>query len=132
MTIRRTFPMPLLFACLMVVSGCTSHLAEPPVETFQAQARSAFDEGVRLYEAEDYAAAEEQFLTPAIWAEDSSVQVQVQALKYLAFSYCLTDRPNQCRFAFECALQIDPSFHLKSTEVGHPLWGPVFDQAARH
>lgn len=129
MKILRPLSTPLMIACLVAASGCRSHHEEPQEGAFQAQAEKAFGEGIRLYEAGDYAAAEEQFLTPAIWVEDSPLQSQ--ALKLLAFSYCVTGRPNQCRFAFERALQIDPHFHLDSTEVGHPLWGPVFDQAAR-
>lgn len=64
----------------------------------------------------------------------------VKALKYLAFSYCVsTDagpgrKPGShltlCRQAFERALAIDPTFELAQAERGHPVWGKQF-QAAR-
>jgi hypothetical protein len=51
------------------------------------------------------------------------------ALKYQAFSYCVTSRPAPCRQAFDRALRLDPSFDLAPGEHGHPLWGPVFTKA---
>lgn len=127
----RTLSTPLLLACLAATSGCRNHPEAPPapaIDDLQASAQSAFAEGSRLYEAGHYYLAEEQFLSPAIWAADA--QVQLKALKYLAFSYCVSERPIQCRFAFDRALQLDPTFHLETAEANHPLWGPVFQQAA--
>ncbi|WP_448679687.1 TssQ family T6SS-associated lipoprotein [Pseudomonas nicosulfuronedens] len=121
-----------MIACLAVASGC-QHAIEappaPPADNRQAQAESTFDEGLRLYDAGHYYLAEEQFLAPTIW--DANAELQLKALKYLAFSYCVTERPIQCRFAFDRALQIDPTFRLETAEAGHPLWGPVFVMAAR-
>jgi hypothetical protein len=55
----------------------------------------------------------------------------VTALKYTAFSYCVTSRPAQCRQAFDKALKLDPAFELAPGEYGHPLWGPVFAKAKK-
>ncbi|HEX6002699.1 MAG TPA: TssQ family T6SS-associated lipoprotein [Burkholderiales bacterium] len=65
---------------------------------------------------------------------------RVQALKYLAFSHCVSpdsDRNRKppshltlCRQAFERALALDPTFELAQAERGHPVWGKQF-QAAR-
>ncbi len=131
MTLFRLLSLSML-AALALVCGCQSKVATPPPpapDEAQLRAESAFEEGLRLYESGHYFLAEEQFLSPAIWAANRSVQLK--SLKYLAFSYCVSERPIQCRFAFERALQIDPAFQLKSAELGHPLWGPVFAQAAR-
>lgn len=127
-----TLSAPLLIAFLALASGCRSYLEAPPappVDDTRSLAASAFEEGMRLYEAGHYYLAEEQFLSPAIWTADSAMQLK--ALKYLAFSYCVSERPIQCRFAFDRALQIDPTFHLGTAEASHPLWGPVFVLAAR-
>ena len=51
---------------------------------------------------------------------------QLAALKYSAFSYCVTRRQSQCRQAFEKAFKLDPAFTLAPGEHGHPLWGPAF------
>ncbi|WP_152225224.1 TssQ family T6SS-associated lipoprotein [Pseudomonas sp. SCB32] len=133
MKTNRLWPTSLLIACMAATSGCKNRIEAPPApapnET-QVRAENTFNEGMRLYEGGHYYLAEAQFLSPDIWAVDT--EVQLKALKYLAFSYCVTERPIQCRFAFERALQIDPSFHLESAESGHPLWGPVFTLAASY
>ena len=51
---------------------------------------------------------------------------QIQALKYTAFSYCLTNRLTLCRAEFEKILQLNPAFELEAAEAGHPSWGPPF------
>jgi hypothetical protein len=51
---------------------------------------------------------------------------RVQAHKYIAFIYCVSNRPSACREEFRKALAVDPSFQLDPAEAGHPLWGPVF------
>jgi hypothetical protein len=122
----------LLIALLVAVSGCKSRIEEPTpaaADEVQARAESALAEGLRLYDGGHYFLAEEQLLSPDIWA--SGPDMQLKAAKYLAFSYCVSEQPNQCRFAFERALEIDPEFRLDSAEAGHPLWGPVFAQASR-
>ncbi|MGP9825625.1 TssQ family T6SS-associated lipoprotein [Ectopseudomonas khazarica] len=115
---------------LTLLSGCATKEPPPPPpppSPEQVRAQQTLEEGIRLYQGGHYYMAEQQFLTPEVWAGDQPIQLQ--SLKYLAFSYCVTQRPKQCRFAFERALQIDPSFQLDSAEQGHPLWGPVFTQA---
>lgn len=51
---------------------------------------------------------------------------QIQALKFMAFSYCLTNRLTLCRAEFEKILQLNSSFELDAAEAGHPSWGPPF------
>lgn len=129
----RPLPPLLLIACLAATTACQHRVEAPPaaaVDEVRVRAESALSEGLRLYEAGHYYLAEEQFLKPDIWASDAPLQLK--AAKYLAFSYCVTEQMIQCRFAFERALQIDPAFRLDSAEAGHPLWGPVFAQLARH
>jgi Tfp pilus assembly protein PilF len=53
-------------------------------------------------------------------------QERVQAHKYIAFIYCVSNRSSACREEFRKALAVDPSFQLDPAEAGHPIWGPVF------
>jgi hypothetical protein len=132
MKLLRHLSIPLLIALLAAAAGCKSRIEAPApsaADEVQARAESALAEGLRLYDAGHYFLAEEQLLSPDIWA--SGPDLQLKAAKYLAFSYCVSEQPNQCRFAFERALQIDPEFRLDSAEASHPLWGPVFAQASR-
>ncbi len=51
---------------------------------------------------------------------------RVNAHKFIAFSYCLTNRMTLCRVEFEAVFKIDAKFDLTLAEVGHPSWGPSF------
>lgn len=92
--------------------------------------QAALREGIRLYNEGDFNGAIKRLSSNDI-RSNSPVRVRVAALKYQAFSYCVTSRPKQCEQAFEKALKIDPDFTLESGEQGHPLWGPAFDRAKR-
>ncbi|SFD44583.1 TssQ family T6SS-associated lipoprotein [Massilia yuzhufengensis] len=85
---------------------------------------NALREGIALYDNGDYNAAIKRLGSNDM--NGGSVRNRVSALKYTAFSYCVTNRPAPCRQAFERALKLDPSFDLAPGEQGHPLWGPVF------
>lgn len=87
----------------------------------------ALREGIRLYENGDYNAAIRRLSSPEV--ANGPLRMRVTALKYTAFSYCLTNRAAQCQQAFEKALKLDPNFDLAPGERGHPLWSPVFAKA---
>lgn len=89
--------------------------------------RQVLREGIELYESGDYNGAIRVLASPEV--ANGRVRVRVTALKYAAFSYCVTDRAAQCQQAFEKALKLDPQFELAPGEYGHPLWGPAFAKA---
>jgi hypothetical protein len=84
-------------------------------------------EGMRLYDDGDFNGAIRRLAARDV--NNGPLSTRVTALKYTAFSYCVTSRPAQCRQAFDRALRLDPSFDLAPGEHGHPLWGPVFTKA---
>jgi tetratricopeptide (TPR) repeat protein len=93
-------------------------------------AQNALNEGVALYDRGEFNGAIKHLSNaPEIWSADKAVQTR--ALKYMAFSYCVTSRPSLCRQQFEKALKLDPAFDLAPGEKGHPQWGPVFARAKR-
>ncbi len=95
---------------------------QPPVNE-----ASVLKEGIAAYNNGEYTAAIKRLSSAnEIWGAEGSKAGQLEALKYMAFSYCLTQRQALCRTQFERALKIDPSFDLAPGEKGHPLWGPVF------
>lgn len=91
----------------------------------------ALREGIRLYNEGDFNGAIKRLNSNDIRG-NSPLRTRVDALKYTAFSYCVTSRPKQCEQAFEKILKIDPDFDLESGEQGHPLWGPAFERAKRN
>lgn len=88
---------------------------------------SVLKEGIASYNNGEYSSAIKRLSSATeIWGAEGSKAGQLEALKYMAFSYCLTQRQALCRAQFERALKIDPAFDLAPGEKGHPLWGPVF------
>jgi len=92
--------------------------------------QAALRDGIRLYNEGDFNGAIKRLGSDDI-RSNSPARIRVTALKYTAFSYCVTSRPKQCEQAFERALKIDPDFTLDAGEEGHPLWGPAYERAKR-
>ena len=84
-------------------------------------------EGIKLYDDGDFNGAIRRLSARDV--SNGPPATRLTALKYIAFSYCVTSRPALCRQAFDRALRLDPSFDLAPGEHGHPLWGPVFTKA---
>ena len=100
----------------------------PPIPNADIQALKV---GIAMYNNGDYNGAIKKLgNTPEIWSSHNK-SLQVSALKYLAFSYCVTSKTQLCRQQFERAIKIDPSFDLLPSEIGHPIWGPVFLKAKK-
>ncbi len=106
----------------------TTKPVPPPVPpTPPVNEASVLKEGIAAYNNGEYTAAIKRLSSAnEIWGAEGSKAGQLEALKYMAFSYCLTQRQVLCRAQFERALKIDPAFDLAPGEKGHPLWGPVF------
>lgn len=98
--------------------------AEPGADEAPRTGAAIQAEGLRLYRAGQYDAALARFS-----AVRGPASLRLQALKYSAFSYCVTNRLGDCQRAFEQALQLSPGFRLTRGESGHPVWGPVFTKA---
>jgi Tfp pilus assembly protein PilF len=108
----------------LLLSGCAAFpLALPKAET---AAHKELNAGIALYNAGDYAGAIKQLGSADIAKADKATQLE--AIKYTAFSYCLTGKQTPCRQQFQKALKLDPAFDLAPGEQGHPMWAPVFDK----
>ncbi len=99
----------------------------PPAVPVQTPDQIALNDGIELYNKGQFADAIKRLNGPEITS--GSVPNQVRALKYLAFSYCVTNRGTLCRQQFEKAFKLDPAFDLAPGEHGHPLWGKMFARA---
>jgi hypothetical protein len=120
-------------ACLLgavLLTGCASTpsgvVAPVPVQT---PVQPGLKEGIAMYNDGHYNDAIKRLSSADVAGGTKSTQLT--ALKYTAFSYCLTSRQTLCRQQFEKALKLDPSFDLDPGEHGHPLWGPVFIKAKK-
>lgn len=125
--IRTLFISAALFcSALMLGLVACSTTASPA----QLAARATLDSAHAAYDKGDY----ERTLYVLGHTHDldsASPEMQVDAHKLMAFSYCLTNRVTLCRVEFTKILNIAPQFELSPAEKGHPIWGPAFEAARR-
>lgn len=93
-------------------------------------ARKALNAGIDLYKAGNFNGAIKQ-LSMAPELAKAETPLQLEAIKYTAFSYCVTNRITLCRQQFVKAFKLDQSFDLSPGEKGHPLWTPSFERARK-
>jgi hypothetical protein len=143
-------PIICALAMLLPLAGCPTPPPPPPPppappvippvpektpeeiqkEQTRAAARDELKEGIDAYNAGEYIPSLKKLLdSKTIWITDNDIQLE--ALKYSAFDYCVTNRANLCKQQFEKALKLSPEFDLLPGEKGHPLWGPVFEKAKK-
>ena len=106
-----------------------STVAAPPPAPELPPARKALNAGIELYKAGNFNGAIKQLSAPEL--ADAETALQLEALKYTAFSYCVTNRTTLCRQQFAKAFKLDKTFDLSPGEKGHPLWTPSFERARK-
>ncbi|HEX7642504.1 MAG TPA: TssQ family T6SS-associated lipoprotein [Burkholderiaceae bacterium] len=109
----------------------------PPAETpeqlaekaARASAEAERDSVLVLYNNGDYYGAIKRGLAVE---DDLKIykDLELDTIKHVAFSYCLTKNTKLCRTQFEKALKLDPTFTLGGDD-GHPMWTPAFHQAKK-
>ncbi|WP_342118800.1 TssQ family T6SS-associated lipoprotein [Pseudoduganella sp. OTU4001] len=102
----------------------------PPAPPELPPARKALNAGIEMYRAGNFNGAIKQ-LTTAPELAKAETPLQLEALKYTAFSYCVTNRVTLCRQQFDKAFKLDKTFDLNAGEKGHPLWTPSFERARK-
>ena len=130
-----------LLAAVLLLAACQSlpPPAAPPPATpapttsiatlYRQPAERSLVEGIRLYEDASFEKAEAA-LRYALRTGLADARDRAVAYKYLAFIACAFNRLADCESNFESALAADPKFMLNETEIGHPLWGPVYRRIA--
>jgi hypothetical protein len=101
----------------------------PPVPPELPPARKALNAGIDMYKAGNFNGAIKQLTAPEMASAETPLQLE--AIKYTAFSYCVTNRITLCRQQFIKAFKLDPDFDLSPGEKGHPLWTPSFERARK-
>jgi len=96
--------------------------------TSLGKAEQMLADGMVKYDAGDYPAAHTLYLS-ALKEGLKSTEDQVRAMKYTAFTLCLTEKFAQCRAEFVKIYDVDPRFDLTPAEAGHPSWTRTFASA---
>ena len=116
---------------LLALAACQS----PAPVAIPTASERALAAGIALYDAGNFNGAIERLRgAREIWSDSTSPGATANKLaahKYLAFSYCVTNRRALCRQQFVDAIKLEPNFDLAPAEKGHPLWGPEFDRARK-
>lgn len=111
----------------LVISGCASStIREIGLDKLAPRkAEQELSIGINNYDQGNYQTAA-RYLQNAIRQKLTFKSDEVTARKYLAFIYCVTEREKLCAEEFRQAFILDPQFQLSGTEIGHPIWGPVY------
>jgi hypothetical protein len=92
------------------------------------KAEQMLADGMVKYDAGDYPAAHALYQS-ALKEGLKSTEDQVRAMKYTAFTLCLTEKYPQCRAEFVKIYDVNPKFDLTPAEAGHPSWTRTFAAA---
>ena len=112
-----------------LLGGCAEATKAPApsglAELMEQPAERALLDGIRAYDDGQYGESETS-LRKALALGLNSPRDQATAHKLLAFITCSSERLLDCRQEFRAARAADAAFALSKSEVGHPLWGPVY------
>jgi tetratricopeptide (TPR) repeat protein len=92
------------------------------------KAEQMLADGMVKYDAGEYPAALALYQS-ALKEGLKSPEDQVRAMKFTAFTLCLTEKFAQCRAEFVKVYDVDPKFDLTPAEAGHPSWTRTFASA---
>lgn len=123
---------PVVLASLLA-AGCAAPPPPPPpppppvglIDLMDRPGERALYEGMRAYDDAQYLNAESH-LRRALDNNLRSTRDRAAAHKLIAFITCTSNRIAECEAAFRAARAADPAFALTRSELGHPLWGPVY------
>jgi hypothetical protein len=117
----------LIVAGMLICYGCAgggSNVREDSPSPNEGDQK--LSTGIKNYEEGNYKESA-RLLQEALTKGLPDKKRQVEAHKYLAFIHCVSGRKKECADEFKKALELDPNFELQAAEVGHPLWGPVYN-----
>jgi Tfp pilus assembly protein PilF len=127
-----------LMAGALAVAGCVTPSPPPPApapppppvsvaKLYEKPAERALVNGLRSYEEGAFERADTH-LKRALKEGLTSPHDVAVANKYLAFIACAFNRLSMCEQHFREAFRAEPEFALSEKEVGHPIWGPVYQR----
>jgi Tfp pilus assembly protein PilF len=105
-----------------------AEVPQPAAKAVRTGAEQALAEGMKQYDAGDFAAAY-KLLEAALKAGLPEKADRIRAHKHAAFSLCLMRRVTLCRHEFMKLFVLDPAFDLSDAEAGHPAWAKTFARA---
>lgn len=117
----------VMAAVVLLMTGCASKTSRDVGldKLSLRKAEQALSTGIQQYDDGELKAAQKNLLD-ALSLGLTFDSDKVSAHKHLAFIYCSSNQERQCRDEFRRAFEVDSGFKLERTEIGHPVWGPVY------
>jgi len=117
----------VLAAMVLLTAGCATKTARDVGldKLSPRKAEQALSTGIHQYDDGELKAAQKN-LQDALSLGLTFDSDKVAAHKHLAFIYCSSNQERLCRDEFRRAFEIDAGFKLERTEIGHPVWGPIY------
>ena len=97
-------------------------------EKATAEQQQAIQEVRNAYEAGRYKEVTET-VGISLPLQSSTREINIEALKLQAFSYCLLKDTRRCERSFARILVRYPDFELSASESQHPMWAPAYERA---
>ena len=111
---------------VVLLSSCASTTSETEKnQTYTPAEKILLQQIEDLFYEGDYQSVIDKVSASSEVAQ-GSVEFNADALKYKAFSECLSNQEHNCSNTFRHLLKVNPNFDLKVSEVNHPQWGKVF------
>ena len=117
----------VLATMVLLTAGCATKTARDVGldKLSPRKAEQALSTGIHQYDDGELKAAQKN-LQDALSLGLTFDSDKVAAHKHLAFIYCSSNQERLCRDEFRRAFEIDAGFKLERTEIGHPVWGPIY------
>jgi hypothetical protein len=112
-------------ALVALLTACASKTTAPEAPLYTPSEELLLEKISTLFHDGDYRAVIKK-VKEMPEATLGGMSFRTDALKYKAFSECVSKQPRNCRNTFRQLLGFNPSFDLTPAESNHPQWGKVF------
>ncbi|MDY0272002.1 MAG: TssQ family T6SS-associated lipoprotein [Advenella sp.] len=114
-----------IIVCLLL--GACSATPKAPPSPYSPEEEQALQALETSFSNGEYKALIKNISTEPLMLS-GSLAFRSEALKYQAFSQCLTRARTACGRTFNQLLAANPNYQLTEAESTHPIWGPVFER----
>ena len=109
----------------LALSACSTKKIDTPVSPYSEAEQVLLDSYKADYDSGEYRPLIKKIkATPEL--KNGSAAFREEALKYQAFSECISKMPRSCRATFRTLFSENPNFALSVAEENHPAWKATY------
>ena len=114
-----------LIALSLTLSACGTSKIDTPVSPYTETEQVLLDSYKADYDSGEYRSLIKKIkATPEL--KNGTAAFREEALKYQAFSVCISKMPRSCRATFRTLFSENPNFALSLAEENHPAWKATY------